>query len=90
MDEPIISVVDSQSRLPENRSVIVVAGRVVEVETIHAGKSVWVATGRVSEPLPTGPFLRSPVEITATGHTEESAVNALCRRVEHISAHRAG
>lgn len=90
MDEPITLATTAADRPSENRCVVVIAGRVVEIETLHVGKSIWVATGRVSGPLPSGPFLRSPLEVTATGHTEESAVEALRRRVEVISARRAG
>lgn len=85
MDERTLSAAARSDRPTEHKSIIVVTGRVVEVETLHVGASAWVATGRVSEPLPSGPFLDSPLEITATGRTEDQAVLALRRRIEKIA-----
>lgn len=90
MEEPTLHRAARSDRPIEHQSIIVVAGRVVEVETLHAGTSAWVARGRVSEPLPSGPFLESPLEITATGHTEDQAVSALRRRIEEISRDQVG
>ncbi|MFW6075955.1 MAG: hypothetical protein ACOC9Y_10190 [Chloroflexota bacterium] len=90
MDEPTLSEATGKRHPIEHKSIIIVAGRVVEVETLHVGASAWVATGCVSEPLPSGPFLDSPLEITATGPTEDQAVRGLRRRIEEISRSGAG
>ncbi len=68
----------------ERRDVVIACGRVVQVATQHVGASVWVATGLVSEPLPSGPQLKSPVEVTATGRTESEAIEKLKHRVEEF------
>jgi hypothetical protein len=71
----------------EHRDVVIVAGRVVKVRTQHVSSAIWLATGTVSERLPSGPQLASPLEVSATGATEEQAIEALKRRVEEFNYH---
>ena len=77
------------NRPVENRDVLVVAGRIVRVRTQHVGDALWIATGTVSEPLPSGPQLESPIEVTATGSSETKAIDGLKRRIEEFD-HRIG
>jgi hypothetical protein len=74
----------------EKRDVLVISNRVVELATHHVGESVWVATGRVSEPLPSGLRLQSPLEVTATGTTEQAAIRELRHRIEEMGFDRRG
>lgn len=74
----------------ERRDVLVISNRVVELETQHVAESVWVATGRVSDPIPTGLRLESPLEVTATGTTEVDAIRELRRRIEAMEFIRRG
>ena len=69
---------NSSRRLPiEHRDLQIVSGRVVKIQTQHIGEAVWLATGQVSQRLPTGPRLPSPTEVTATGKTEIEAIENL-------------
>jgi hypothetical protein len=53
--EPVKMPSKRESYPAESRGVVIIADRVVELETHHIGEAVWLATGRVSEPLPSGP-----------------------------------
>jgi hypothetical protein len=66
-----------------HRDVIIVAGRVVSVQTRHVGEAYWVAVGYVSESLPTGKWLGSPDCLTATGRTEAQAIDALKQLIKY-------
>jgi hypothetical protein len=70
-----------RDRPVEHRDVQVVAGRVVQIRTQHIGDSFWLATGWISEALPTGPRLRPPIELSATGQTELECVEELKRLI---------
>jgi hypothetical protein len=74
----------------ESRDVLVISNRVVEFVTHHVAESVWVATGKVSEPLPSGLQLQSPLEVTATGTTEQAAIRELRQRIEEMEFDRRG
>jgi hypothetical protein len=65
-----------------NHNVMVVAGRVVRIQTQHVGESNWVATGHLSESLPTRKRLASPMVVSATGRTEEQAIEALKQLIQ--------
>jgi hypothetical protein len=84
MYEPVKMPSKRKSYPAESRGVVIIADRVVELETHHIGEAVWLATGRVSEPLPSSPRLQSPVELTATGATEHAAIEILRRRIEDM------
>jgi hypothetical protein len=68
----------------EGRSTIVVANRVVQIETRHVHDMLWTARGLVSDPLPTGPFIRRPTVLHGFGPTESDAVSDLCRAIERL------
>ncbi len=70
------------------RNLVVIANRVVELETRHIADATLVAIGRVSEPLPTRPSPQSPIDVTETGHTEEEAITALRHRIEAMQLNR--
>jgi hypothetical protein len=73
-----------RQRPVENRQVAVVADRVVEFETCHIAESVWSASGRVSDPLPTGPRVSRPIVMHGLGHTEDEAIADLCQQVTRL------
>jgi hypothetical protein len=74
----------SRKRPVESRSVIVVAHRVVEIETRHLAESLWSASGWVSDPLPTGPRVSRPIILHGFGQTETEATADLCHQVEQL------
>lgn len=67
-----------------SHEVVMVGRRVMKVTTRHVGRSIWVATGVVSEEIPTGARLTRPCELKATGSTEEEAVHNLRQRVSQL------
>jgi hypothetical protein len=68
-----------------NRNVVVVAGRVVSIQTQHLGESHWIATGYVSEALPTGKWLGAPNCLSASGRTETHAIESLKQLIQYRS-----
>jgi hypothetical protein len=69
----------------ETCEVLIVGGRVVKFQTRHIGESVWIASAVVSEQVPTGPRLARPIELSATGVTEEDAIQTLRQRVMELN-----
>ncbi len=67
-----------------SHDVLMVGRRVAKVTTRHIGDSIWVATGMVSEEIPTGPRLARPRELRATGSTEEDAIHNLRQQIYEL------
>jgi hypothetical protein len=67
-----------------HRQLRVVSNRVVDLETRQIHDALWLAVALVSDPLPTGPHLASPIELVESGTTEQEAVSNLEQRIASI------
>lgn len=72
------------------RDIQIVGRRVVKIQTQCIAESVWVASGHVSDPLPTERWLSSPQEFSSCGSTEQEAIERLKRRIRDEDKSRAG